>query len=151
LKGGACRIAGQFCHPVAELRSPPYFTFSGENPKQLKNNGFFIYFAARKGRQSGRFVIVLRLVHGSGRRPASAQQSGPWRGVETERYLKLHKFRVGEIVKLTTSNVARPAAGNTFEVVRLMPTDGEDCQYRIKHENEAFERVARESQLSAFH
>lgn len=61
----------------------------------------------------------------------------------------MHKFRVGETVKLTSSNVVRPAASNMFEIVRLLPTDGDDCQYRIKNENEAFERVARESQLAA--
>jgi hypothetical protein len=32
-------------------------------------------------------------------------------------------------------------------VIRLLPTDGDDCQYRIKSSIEAFERVAKESQL----
>jgi hypothetical protein len=32
-------------------------------------------------------------------------------------------------------------------VIKLLPTDGDDCQYRIKSSTEAFERVARESQL----
>src|ERR1700732_4562004 len=35
----------------------------------------------------------------------------------------------------------------TYEVIRLLPTDGDDCQYRIKSSTEAFERVAKESQL----
>ena len=34
-----------------------------------------------------------------------------------------------------------------YEVIRLLPTDGDDCQYRIKSSIEAFERVAKESQL----
>jgi hypothetical protein len=63
-----------------------------------------------------------------------------------ERALK-HKFTVGETVYFTASNVARPAASGTYEVVRLLPTDGDDCQYRIKSSTEAFERVAKESQL----
>jgi hypothetical protein len=29
----------------------------------------------------------------------------------------------------------------------LLPTDGDDCQYRIKSSAETFERVAKESQL----
>jgi hypothetical protein len=66
---------------------------------------------------------------------------GQWR-----RALK-HKFTVGETVYFTASNVARPAASGTYEVVRLLPTDGDDCQYRIKNSTEAFERVAKESQL----
>ena len=65
-----------------------------------------------------------------------------------EKALK-HKYTVGTHVYYTASNVARPAAAGTYEVVRLLPTDGEDCQYRIKHATEAFERVAKESQLAA--
>jgi hypothetical protein len=59
-----------------------------------------------------------------------------------------HKFSVGTTVYFTASNVARPAASGTYEVVRLLPTDGDDCQYRIKSTTEAFERVAKESQLA---
>ena len=58
-----------------------------------------------------------------------------------------HKYNVGETVYFTASNVARPAASGTYEVIRLLPTDGDDCQYRIKNSTEAFERVAKESQL----
>src|ERR1700744_3331531 len=64
-----------------------------------------------------------------------------------ERVLK-HKFGVGETVYFTASNVARPAASGTYEVIRQLPTDGDDCQYRIKNSTEAFERVAKESQLA---
>ncbi len=64
-----------------------------------------------------------------------------------ERALK-HKFPVGSIVYYTASNIARPAAGGTYEVIRQLPTDGDDCQYRIKSSSEAFERVAKESQLA---
>ena len=60
-----------------------------------------------------------------------------------------HKYRVGETVHFTVSNVSRPASSGTYQVIRLLPTDGDDCQYRIKSSDEAFERVARESQLSA--
>lgn len=59
-----------------------------------------------------------------------------------------HKYGVGEIVYFTASNVARPAATGAYEVVRLLPSDGDDCQYRIKNSTEAFERVAKESQLA---
>jgi hypothetical protein len=60
-----------------------------------------------------------------------------------------HKYKVGETVYFTASNVSRPAATGTYEVIRLLPTDGDDCQYRIKSTTEAFERVAKESQLKA--
>jgi len=64
-----------------------------------------------------------------------------------ERALK-HKYSVGATVYFTASNIARPAASGTYEVIRLLPTEGDDCQYRIKSANEAFERVAKESQLA---
>jgi hypothetical protein len=59
-----------------------------------------------------------------------------------------HKYSVGETVYFTASNVVRPAASGTYHVVRLLPTEGDDCQYRIKSSTEAFERVAKESQLA---
>jgi hypothetical protein len=64
-----------------------------------------------------------------------------------ERVLK-HKFPIGARVLFTASNIARPAASGSYEVIRLLPTDGDDCQYRIKSSTEAFERVAKESQLA---
>src|ERR1700730_8874751 len=79
----------------------------------------------------------------------SAVAAGPWAWPALcvmERALK-HKYTVGETVYFTASNVARPAASGTYEVIRLLPTDGDDCQYRIKNSTEAFERVAKESQL----
>ena len=59
-----------------------------------------------------------------------------------------HKFLVGTEVYFTASNVSRPAATGTYEIIRLLPTEGDDCQYRIKSSTEAFERVAKESQLA---
>jgi len=59
-----------------------------------------------------------------------------------------HKFPIGSTVYFTASNVSRPAASGTYEIIRLLPTEGDDCQYRIKSSTEAFERVAKESQLA---
>ena len=39
------------------------------------------------------------------------------------------------------------AADGAYQVVKLLPSDGDDYQYRIKSASEAFERVAKESQL----
>jgi hypothetical protein len=61
--------------------------------------------------------------------------------------LRTHKFRVGQTVFYTSSPITRPGASGSYRVVRLLPSDGEDYQYRIKHSGEAFERVAKESQL----
>jgi hypothetical protein len=61
--------------------------------------------------------------------------------------LRAHKFRVGQTVFYTSSPISRPGATGSYKVVRLLPSDGDDYQYRIKHAREAFERVAKESQL----
>jgi hypothetical protein len=65
--------------------------------------------------------------------------------------LRTHKFRVGQAVFYTSSPISRPGASGSYKVVRLLPSDGEDYQYRIKNPGEAFERVAKESQLDLEH
>jgi len=61
--------------------------------------------------------------------------------------LQTHKFQVGQTVFYTSSPITRPGASGSYKVVRLLPSDGDDYQYRIKNPGEAFERVAKESQL----
>jgi hypothetical protein len=65
--------------------------------------------------------------------------------------LRAHKFRVGQTVLYTSSPISRPGASGTYQVVKLLPSDGDDYQYRIKNPGEAFERVAKESQLELDH
>jgi hypothetical protein len=61
--------------------------------------------------------------------------------------LKSHKYHVGEVVYYTSPTFGRAAATGSYTVVKLLPSEGEDYQYRIKSSGEAFERVAKESQL----
>jgi hypothetical protein len=65
--------------------------------------------------------------------------------------VRMHKFRVGQTVSYTSSPISRPGASGSYQVVRLLPSDGDDYQYRIKNPGEAFERVAKESQLELEH
>jgi hypothetical protein len=65
--------------------------------------------------------------------------------------LRTHKFHVGQTVFYTSSPISRPGASGSYRVVRLLPSDGDDYQYRIKNPGEAFERVAKESQLEVEH
>ena len=58
-----------------------------------------------------------------------------------------HKYRVGETVYYTSPTFGRAAASGSYTVVKLLPSEGDDYQYRIKSSGEAFERVAKESQL----
>ena len=58
-----------------------------------------------------------------------------------------HKFSVGQNVHLTSGMIGRSATKGPYRVLRLLPQEGEDFLYRIKSNGEAYERVARESQL----
>lgn len=61
--------------------------------------------------------------------------------------MQAHKYRVGDTVYYTSPSFGRAAANGSYTVVKLLPSDGDDYQYRIKSSGEAFERVAKESQL----
>lgn len=61
--------------------------------------------------------------------------------------VRAHKYTVGETVYYTSPSFGRAAATGSYTVVKLLPSDGDDYQYRIKSSGEAFERVAKESQL----
>ena len=57
------------------------------------------------------------------------------------------KFKVDGWVEFITG--FRSPAGR-FRIVRELPPDKGEPSYRVKGENEAFERVARESELRRF-
>jgi hypothetical protein len=73
--------------------------------------------------------------------------SPPVQPVAPEIVLKSHKYQVGETVYFTSPTFGRAAASGTYTVVKLLPSESDDYQYRIKSSGEAFERVAKESQL----
>lgn len=61
--------------------------------------------------------------------------------------VKTHKFQVGQLVYYSAPTFGRTPAKGDFTVVKLLPSEGDEQQYRIKSNGEAFERVAKESQL----
>jgi len=61
--------------------------------------------------------------------------------------LRTHKFSIGQVVRYTAGPFSRTGASGSFKVVKLLPPEGDEQQYRIKSAGEAFERVAKESQL----
>jgi hypothetical protein len=61
--------------------------------------------------------------------------------------VKTHRYQVGEMVYFTSPSFGRAASTGTYTVVKLLPSESDDYQYRIKSSGEAFERVAKESQL----
>lgn len=58
-----------------------------------------------------------------------------------------HKFAVGQTLFFTPSTFDAPSGKGRYDVVRLMPADSGDNQYRLKSVLDGQERVARESQL----
>ena len=61
--------------------------------------------------------------------------------------LRTHKYSIGQNVRYTAGPFSRQGTSGPFKVVKLLPPEGDEQQYRIKSAGEAFERVAKESQL----
>lgn len=61
--------------------------------------------------------------------------------------LASHKFRVGQLVALAPGKRGLPASGRAYSIVRLVPPQDGQNQYRIKSVGETFERMAKESEL----
>lgn len=62
--------------------------------------------------------------------------------------MALHKYKIGQIVNFAPSRPGVPVAGRRYEVLRLLPGEGGELLYRVKSKDEAFERVAKEGELS---
>ena len=58
-----------------------------------------------------------------------------------------HKFKIGEIVMLKGS-VSRNVPGGVYEVVKQLPHNGHEFEYRIKSSSQSHERVAKETDLT---
>ena len=69
--------------------------------------------------------------------PPPVRETGP----------RSHRFHVGQAVYFTAGTMGRPGASGSYKIVKLLPSEGDEHQYRIKSPGEAFERVAKESQL----
>jgi hypothetical protein len=59
-----------------------------------------------------------------------------------------HKFKVGETVRFMPARMTYAASSGEYTIVRLLPSEGPECHYRIKSAAEPFERTARESELT---
>jgi len=57
------------------------------------------------------------------------------------------KFKVGQLVDFLPSSRAVPASVRSYKVLRVLPREAGEQLYRIKTIAEAFERIARESEL----
>jgi hypothetical protein len=61
-----------------------------------------------------------------------------------------HKFKVGQSVNYRASGRVLREASGRYSITRLLPEKDGQFEYRIKHLSEEHERVAIESELSAF-
>jgi hypothetical protein len=57
-----------------------------------------------------------------------------------------HKFHIGESVMLKPA-ISRNVPGGVYEVIKQLPHNGREYEYRIKSANEEHERVAGEGEL----
>jgi hypothetical protein len=58
-----------------------------------------------------------------------------------------HIYKVGQMVDFVPSRTGVPASVRAYKILRLLPHEGGERLYRIKTIAEAFERVAKESEL----
>jgi hypothetical protein len=59
-----------------------------------------------------------------------------------------HKFTVGQMVQFSPGALEDSTARGKYTIVRLMPSEARDFQYRVRSSIDGRERVVRESQLA---
>ena len=60
-----------------------------------------------------------------------------------------HKFSVGQEVEFLPGRMDFNVPRGTYTIVRQLPIEANDCQYRVKNSRDGHERIMRESQLAA--
>ena len=61
----------------------------------------------------------------------------------------LHRFRAGQQVELLPGTMDGHLPRGLFSILRLLPNDQMDREYRVRHVTDGHERVVRESQMRA--
>lgn len=61
--------------------------------------------------------------------------------------MPLHSFTVGQSIEFVPGRFDGSAPGGIYTVVRLLPNDSGDREYRVKNIRDGHERVVRESQI----
>ena len=60
-----------------------------------------------------------------------------------------HRFAVGKMVRLSEMTRSRSAASGPYEVLAHLPEREGELQYRIKSEQEPYQRIIKENELEA--
>ena len=58
-----------------------------------------------------------------------------------------HGFIIGQSVELTPGRLDGNVPRGTYTILRLLPNDAADREYRVRNARDGHERVVRESQL----
>jgi len=58
-----------------------------------------------------------------------------------------HKYTIGQTVEFVAGRMDVNIPRGAYTIVRLLPSETRDCQYRVKNSRDGHERVLRESQL----
>ena len=61
--------------------------------------------------------------------------------------MPLHRFVVGQDVQFTPGRFDGAAPGGTYTIIRLLPNDSADREYRARSTQDGHERVLRESKI----
>ena len=73
-----------------------------------------------------------------------------FRGLDSNKpHMAAHKFKVGQSVRFTPGKMSPRAGGQAYTIMRVLPAEDGEYRYRIKSVYEPYERIARESELSA--
>jgi hypothetical protein len=59
-----------------------------------------------------------------------------------------HKYEVAQVVNFTPDKSSLETSPGRYEILRQLPTDGLENQYRVRNIEDNHERVVRESQLA---
>jgi hypothetical protein len=59
-----------------------------------------------------------------------------------------HRFKVGQLVDFSPVRPGVPTSGHQYQIVQTLPAEGGELLYRVKSKSEAFERIAKESELT---
>lgn len=62
--------------------------------------------------------------------------------------MSIHKFKVGQLVHYAPGRSSLMASSREYKIIRCLPPENGENQYRIKGISETFERMARENDLS---
>ena len=59
-----------------------------------------------------------------------------------------HKYSVGQSVEFMPGQLDHNVPRGTYTIVRQLPIEARDCQYRVKNLRDGHERIVREAQLA---